>query len=829
MHEACLYGANEIVEYLLQKGFNPNAKDGQGDTPLHRVVVREVNTSLILLLKQYKANLNIKNHNEFTPLFMAILFKNSAATLELIKQGAKKDLKCMGLNYIQFRQEVGKGNIENTSPGVNLSSPQEDIAEQAVANYYKGCLLPYFNQQIFQEVKAWLVKKPGGLNKNECCCLIDALILTSKTPFQPQILITELSKLIQSGKITTDFVVFGILKASRAFAEQHQVEVVTELNEFALSRLDPKEISNEEIVNFYYMLGNLYKQIGLFLKSEYCLQQAIGKFPEQRANKDKMEVWFNLGCTKAFLMKEKEALESFKNAFYFDPKDEETFQRYLTLLLKFQDYEEALKICDQSEFGEYSKICTAYVRTLTGDSSWLDLLKIVDAKFVSRSANIMALDLKAICYIRLRDHDQAVISAEQSFALTEKNFKEDVNINIATEIFKILNICIQAGKYELGLSLVERFEKEYPLEFGYSVLCNSAASVLYLANQQVDKAEVLIQKIRSLGANPDMLSHFYLSLALEILSNRNDTSYDMAMKYIDLALEIDPNNLKGQLYKLLLSVLRKDQKTTENILQSIEPELFTDISVVKDLLKEEEPILSENPPTHVVDTSEIDNRQEKDEFIPEEQTNLEMEKYDPVKIHHFFQAEKARLLNETINILSPNPKPKVKWKVGPVCFKEGMNGLIRIQHPRFSNCYAVIHPHLNPPFLEKFENALSKSNYDQMDLSEDTSKVSRKRNSNVQTLNNCIVQLKIHEDDRLWTDKVYCVDGKHLIVFDHHDRHPAVKRKAREGTEIKVIDPLEQQLSLLNPGNISGVFVPPPEGINLENKQPIDVTNTLQM
>lgn len=69
----------------------------------------------------------------------------------------------------------------------------------------------------------------------------------------------------------------------------------------------------------------------------------------------------------------------------------------------------------------------------------------------------------------------------------------------------------------------------------------------------------------------------------------------------------------------------------------------------------------------------------------------------------------------------------------------------------------------------------------------------------------------------------------HVCVFDHHDYDPAVKKKAREETEIKVIDLSEQQLSFLNPGNISGVFANPSEGICPENKQPVNITNTLQV
>jgi tetratricopeptide (TPR) repeat protein len=425
----------------------------------------------------------------------------------------------------------------------------------------------------------------------------------------------------------------------------------------------------------------------------------------------------------------------------------------------------------------------------------------------------MALELKIYCYICLGNNDQAIIAAEESLAFTENRFKENKDINIAKGMCLILNVYMLAGKYESGLRLAERFAKEYPFEFGSNILCNAVVSVLYLTNQQIDKAEVLIQKARNSGADFEMLSHLYLSFAAEILSNWGNTNYKLAMKYIDLTLVNNPNNFKGQFYKFLLSILIKDQTATNNTFQSIELDLQSDMSVVKDLLKEPIPATTSS---NIADTSEIDNNHEADNFIEEKQIRLEAQEYDPIKIHQFFQKEKARLLNESLSVLLP--KPKTKWKVGRLCFEEGMEGLIRIHHPRFSFCYAIIHPSLNPPFLEKFTHALSNSDY------ENTSKVSRKKNSNVQTLNNSLVQLKISKDNRLWTDKVYHVDSKYLIVFDNNGSHSEVKRKVREG-KLKVINLSEHQPSLLNPGN-NGIFATPPANTS-ENQNPVEITNNL--
>jgi tetratricopeptide (TPR) repeat protein len=794
LHEACFFGGYELVEFLLKKGFDPNAQDANGETPLHIAAKSKANASLIPLLKERNGNLKIQNKNGLTPLFVAILFNPNSPAPQELKQGV---IKYKGLNYIQFGEKVRNGLIENKE-SLDTSAPVESISEQAVAKYYKGCLHSPFNEQIFQEVKAEFFKSSGPLIR---LFLIDVLILTSKTPFQSQSFIKELLKFVEAGKITIGEVVDGILKASETLAEQRQIQIAEELNQFVLTQLKSKAIAADEKV--YYILGLFYDQIGSFLKSADCLKQAIQNLPEQTDSNRKKVIWFHLGCVQACLY-DKEALESFKKAYYFDQNDEESFQYYLTLLLRFENYKEALQICEKSQLGEFSKICTAWVSTTAGDSSLSDLFQIVNANFASFRAKTLALNLKTFCYIQLGNNDQALIAAEESFAFMEENLKYYKPSQNAIILF--LNTYMKAGKYEMGLKLMECFEKKYSFD-DFSIACIGVLSVFYLANQQIDKAEVLIQKIRSSGANVEMLSHFYLSWAAEILSHENNTNYDLAMKYIDLTLEIDANNFKAQLYKLLISILKKKQTVVDTISQSIAPELLSDMSVIKDLLNE--PILPESTSTNV-DTAEIDNDQTTN-FVEEKQVFPEIEEYNPVKIHQFFQKEKARLLNETI---SPIPKPKTKWKVDRFCFEEGMEGLIRIQHPRFSFCYAVIHPHLHPPFLKKFQGALIKSAYD-------TCNVLRKRNHNVQTLNKSIVQLKINEDCRLWTDTVYQVDGKSLIVFNYQGNHDAIKRKVRERKELKVINLAENQFPLVNPGKMRGIFATPPENTSPKNQPPV--------
>lgn len=90
LHIAVVYHQVEIIEALLKRGADPNFRDNQGCTPMHKVIEiytksENVSQHIIDLLLQFGGNSNIKNSNSKTPLQMAIEEKKKEAIKGILK------------------------------------------------------------------------------------------------------------------------------------------------------------------------------------------------------------------------------------------------------------------------------------------------------------------------------------------------------------------------------------------------------------------------------------------------------------------------------------------------------------------------------------------------------------------------------------------------------------------------------------------------------------------------------------------------------------------------------------------------------------------------
>lgn len=87
-----------IVQYLLQVGADPNAKEGISEyTPLHYAAIHPNGLPFVKLLVEHGADVNNKqNPIGVTPLHMAILSSNLNTVKFLVEQGAKPSEKIIG-------------------------------------------------------------------------------------------------------------------------------------------------------------------------------------------------------------------------------------------------------------------------------------------------------------------------------------------------------------------------------------------------------------------------------------------------------------------------------------------------------------------------------------------------------------------------------------------------------------------------------------------------------------------------------------------------------------------------------------------------------------
>lgn len=90
LHIVVKRGDKTYTTYLLQKGANPNLRDGRGNTPLLAAVTGG-HTELVPLLIAGKANVNLGNSAGETPLILAVQRRDVAMARALLAAGADPD------------------------------------------------------------------------------------------------------------------------------------------------------------------------------------------------------------------------------------------------------------------------------------------------------------------------------------------------------------------------------------------------------------------------------------------------------------------------------------------------------------------------------------------------------------------------------------------------------------------------------------------------------------------------------------------------------------------------------------------------------------------
>jgi ankyrin repeat protein len=83
-----------MVALLLEHGANPNQRDGQNSTPLHRAVISG-NLPLVKLLASHSADLNCRDFGYSTPLHQAVFADKPEIIRALVAAGADPALRNM--------------------------------------------------------------------------------------------------------------------------------------------------------------------------------------------------------------------------------------------------------------------------------------------------------------------------------------------------------------------------------------------------------------------------------------------------------------------------------------------------------------------------------------------------------------------------------------------------------------------------------------------------------------------------------------------------------------------------------------------------------------
>lgn len=90
LHIVIKRGDETYLRFLLQKGADPNLRDGKGNTPL-LLAVQLGQTGMIPILTTAKANPNLGNSAGETPLIRAVQRRDVGMIRELLNDGADPD------------------------------------------------------------------------------------------------------------------------------------------------------------------------------------------------------------------------------------------------------------------------------------------------------------------------------------------------------------------------------------------------------------------------------------------------------------------------------------------------------------------------------------------------------------------------------------------------------------------------------------------------------------------------------------------------------------------------------------------------------------------
>jgi len=112
LHRSVINGSTQIVEYILSKAVDINAKDNRGFTPLHYSCQYNFENIAKLLIDK-GAGINIQENRGLTPIFFAARSGNLNLVKMLVDRGADPNARIKGIwvTPLSWTAEIGNGNV----------------------------------------------------------------------------------------------------------------------------------------------------------------------------------------------------------------------------------------------------------------------------------------------------------------------------------------------------------------------------------------------------------------------------------------------------------------------------------------------------------------------------------------------------------------------------------------------------------------------------------------------------------------------------------------------------------------------------------------------
>ncbi len=156
LHYAAYGMQIEVMDFLLKKGADINAKDNEGDTPLVWVVANGKKDSAVYLLEK-GADINSTNQNGVTPLIISITRRQPAIMTLLLEQGADPTLRNIS-DFSPLRISVLFGNLDAVKQLLSHGADPSEKYEEGTTALHIACT------EGQSQIAEWLIEKGADIS-----------------------------------------------------------------------------------------------------------------------------------------------------------------------------------------------------------------------------------------------------------------------------------------------------------------------------------------------------------------------------------------------------------------------------------------------------------------------------------------------------------------------------------------------------------------------------------------------------------------------------------------------------------------------------------------
>lgn len=771
--EACVRGHATIIEYLLNSPhpFNIECASDNWKLPaLHYIAANDNLAHLIKKVAARGANLNIKSKEGFTPLHWAAINRCQKTMDELRK--AKADLGALYLDkdYKQLHRLAQQGAFTTTF-GLVLQDLPYSQEDELNFHAYSLFLATEVSSKKTQRLINTIEQKTGKFDLKRSLVLAELMYLTITDMGQ---IIKQLNKYVLADRITEEDVVRVYLYLTKYcfyIEDIKNIELLLTTGLARLKQLPPTTIDCQAFCVEFGLKANLYGYGGLAEQFARIGLQATNQTPLFTPT-----LYGMLGVSLHSQMRYRDAVLAFKKAIELEANSNRYTESFLLCCVQGDILSEFIDTAQKLLQGApqtprtvvFCLYINYYQKALTAKEVLKDLPTVHDDE-----TRYMVLELLSDCYYELGNADLAIKYAKEYFELTSKKlpggFNDDFNVA------RFIRFYLHFGHYAEAHKTLRKYTSRQPIKPHTHPLLKVLAVITYMANDLFQDAESILAELQSCEVYQTLLAQMCMYYALNLISIESK-DYEKSLRQIDLALKIQPDNEQALLFKNMIASMANPQ-ACEN--KDLEPELFNTIIIQHDL--------ATNVTLPATENNQADNQAEHKDVTIKKEAGIsdsaitqaqKTSKYDPTKVHSYIQKQKKILLSQITQNIKPS-SVKSSWQIKGALFNETDAQVKSLLSNLYPDYFATIATDLklDTTQQQRFEMALAKG----------LCKRPLEQNG-IKIINNCVIELKINDDIRLYTQTIYQnPQGTKLIIFDCIGNHQVIQRISRDRQPLTIV------------------------------------------